>query len=392
MIDFLKDLHVSAKECNIGIIPTQFEKLNKNHRLGLKSEDIEKLFFAFYEINIFNYKEFIFSVIGNISNDRKDFLQYCFNILSNNKDNINVSDLIKSFNAEQSPSITDEKDVEEIKTLNSEFSQAINVIIEIIYSKLNENSELNFDNKKRITGELNINEDTFIKTFHIFSIFQEDDDEFYNFFSSCFELEYRKEHQKLQEEELENIKMLKSNKHLEDSNIFLNSCSEYCPVIDKAHFKNLSQMKKKLLKLDKKFFIKLNGQLAIIDSNSTKLLNFDNFSKAVKLTNVSFIKNEISYLYNIFENKNKGLVNYEYILRTLIDNNHRINSVCRIFKKLENRGNTKGKLCSKLIFNQINTNNHPDVINGNIDADEVYEDFTEAFYDNFANEDRNHGT
>ena len=382
-VSVLSELKQKNEESSIGIVPNEFEKINNNYRLGLKTEEIEKLFFAFYEINVFNYREFYFSIIDSLSEDRKEFLHYCFNVLSYSR-RLTIGDLLEEFKVDLHPNYEEENE----ERLTLEFSEALKTVASVILSKQNP-----YANEEKLKLDFEIDEETFMKIFRIQSFFYEDDEDFYNYLLSVYQIEELNSQHKNEEEEEETNKKkaAKKQKINEENHITSSIVTDDCPLIDSTQLKTLENLKKKLLKLNKKFFIQLNSNFKQVDTCNTKLLDFDGFSKAIKLTKVNFLKNEISYVFGLFENKNKGTINYDHILKTMINKNYRIAFITKVFKKLEKDSILKQDLSAFYILSRLNIDEHPEVLNGNQNANELYDDFEENLYLSCAIEKRNAG-
>lgn len=383
-INLLKELQSLANESSIGIIPNQLEKVNQYHKLGLKPEEIERIYFAFYEINCFNYKEFILSIVEDLGESQKDFFENCYRILSEDEKNeITVKDLISAFRPELDPkyeNYNDEQLEDEVDNRKQEFREAVKIIIAFFKSKLGESKPQATSNDTIVTDNL------FFGFFRIFSFFYENEDDLFSSIIELFQINQRRE--KLEKTKKEEYQSELNNKKIKekqkDEKIVLGKVkSEDAPELNKQQLKTLENLRTKLIKLNSRFFIELNKQFNLLDTNNSKVLDFDNFGKAIKLTNVSFFKNEISYIFGLFENKEKGTINYEYFLRTIINMNYRITLINQVFKKLESESITKNSLSSNYILSKMKVKNHPEVLNGNITEDEALDDFNYSLHENF---------
>lgn len=387
-VNLALELQNEASESSIGIVPEQFEKLNESQRLGLKPEEIEKLFFTFYEINSFNHKELFFNIISDLNEERKTYLSQLFNTITEGRQILPVTEFVSLYNPQFNPFIKEKLNNGEINEdeLDDEIENDSNVFlhtVQIIFGLLESKTS---DIIKYTNKEYQIEEAMFIKFFKVISFFIEYDEDFYNYCDSVFEVDkvVKGQEEKLEQEEY-NEKILKNKREKlrEEDSLILKVKSEDAPLLNKQQKQTIENLKTKLLKLNKLFFIQLHKQFVLQDYSKTKILDFECFSKAVKLTNIAFFKNEISYVFGLFENKQKGTINYEHLLRTMIDMNYRNNLISSVFNKLEKESITKNTLSSFYVLSKFKAKEHPEVLNGNENEAEVYEEFENALYDNF---------
>lgn len=385
-VSLIKEMQTKAFESSIGLIPNEFDNINKVHRLNLKPQEIEKIFFAFYEINSFNHREFLLSLIKETSESRRAFMADCYNTLAKSKD-LTVQDLIDAYKGDLCPGVRDLEGAElekEASKLNNEFMEAVRTVLGLYASKRG-------DIKVAVNYDSTVDEQGFINFFSIVSNFFPEDENFYGMLESVFQIHERKKRQKKKAEEQSEESSKKKNNSIKEELLFRPPNTDDAPALNSQQLKTLENLRTKLLKLDKRFFILLNQQFYLLDNNKGKTLDFENFSKAVKLTNVSFFRNEISHVFGLFENKQKGTINYEYFLRTMINMNFRINQISAVFKKLESESITKNVISSYFVLSKINMKVHPEVLNGNLDVEEANEEFTENLYANFGIKNRKAG-
>ncbi len=349
-IKTLKLLHslFEASDDQRTVTLKSFERINQEEKLKLKPDEIEKIFFAFYDCNSLNFKDFFMSLIDPLTKDKEIYLNYSWNILSDNKDEEDLSKIIDIFDPTKYPeSDADPNDIFE------EFSEGISIVSEVF--------PLVYDQKN---SKKSISRLAFINYYRILSLFIPNLSDLQSYIDEPFDLESIKER---------NEKSKTKDKPKKE---------EIQPInIDASHMKTLSSLKTKLLKLDKLFFVKLNNFFLSVDLQKNKLISNNLFEKAIKLTNTSIIKNEVSYLYSLFEDETSGLINYETFLRTMINMNYRIPIISSLFNSLYNK--SLNGISVKLLLNSMQADNHPEVLNGDNDKEEIFDDFEEALKINF---------
>lgn len=356
-IKFVKALRVGAGEENRGVIPKVFEEITQSFDLRLKTEEIEKLFFAFYELNSINYRGFINSVIEELPSERLATAS-----------NAAKSVLYEGITLDQ---LFEEYDPTEHPEFNESNAQEIHEFFVETFSEVYQ--------AYTPYGTQSMTLEVFIKYFNILSFFEKDTSLFDAAIKGPFTVEQRKQIRKEKKKE----------KEKEDAQHDASATENF--YIDSSNVKTLSSLKAKLIKLNRRFFILLNSQFIQLDKNRNKQLNIDEFGKALKATKVSLLKNEISYLYGLFENKTKGTVNYETVLRAMINMNDRTNIISKVYKKLESDKSNRNDINVNLIIRKYDAKRHPEVINENTTTEEVKEDFKSAISENFSQEGINLG-
>lgn len=357
LIELLKALRLSAGEENRGVLPKNFEEITQSFNLKLKTEEIEKLFFAFYELNSINYRSFINSIVEELPSDRLATINNAAKYVL--YEGITLDQLFEEYDPTEHPDYN-ESNAEEIHQFFVDtFSE--------VYAAYTPFAT------QAVTIEV------FIKYFNIISFFEKDTSLFDASIKGPFTVDQRKQFKKEKKKEKESYEAQQEVSAYETFQI------------DTSNVKTLSNLKAKLMKLNRRFFIILNNQFIQLDKNRNKQLNIDEFGKALKATKVSLLKNEISYLYGLFENKTKGTVNYETVLRTMINMNDRINIISKVYKKLESDRSNKSDINLNLIIRKYDAKKHPEVINENISAEEAKDDFKSAIAENFSQEGINLG-
>lgn len=349
-IKLLSAFRNRAGEDNKGVLPAAFEEINKKFTLNLKNDEIEKLYYAFYEVNTINYKQLFNAIIGNLSPERENVINDTLKIIYS--EDMTLDDLFSLYNAEEHPQTEKGADAED---LNADFRRNYKIV----------------NNAFSVIPSDEFNPEIFVQYYSIISFFISGENEFKATVQQPFQLKSI----------INKKNKSKKKKVTEDKGDDFNK--DECPVIASSHLKTLSALKNKLLKLNKYFFLQLNNQFLSMDKTKNKLLNFDSFEKAIKATKVGVIKNELSYIYGLFENKSTGLVNYEYFLRVMIDMNHRIPIISKVFNKLESKNIRKSDLTIEFILGQFDASSHPDIEGGDETEETILDDLEEALRMNF---------
>ena len=341
-----------AKDNNIGITPGFIEEMNSLFKLGLKIEEIEKIFYSFYSLNSFDYYEFFNIISGETVQNIKDYYSFCYDVLSKNGVN-NVNSLIEAFQS-NTEIISDDTFEEYVNCVN-------------LHHRLFSNDK--YDTKEE-SNELKI--DMFQEIFKLFNIFI-DVNQIEDFVNKSLRISERESEN--QEKQYKNELQLKEKlwkmKNKEDNQMSLSDA----PNLDKKQLQMLDSLKSKLLKLDKFMFVKLFSEFRKLDKNKSKNLTQDEFNKAIKSLNVNFFKTQVSILYSLFEVKEKGIINYELFIRTILDNHDRIQIILKAYKELEKFSLNKVNLSSKLVLKNYNTKEHPDVLDGSLEEENVKNEF-----------------
>jgi len=117
----------------------------------------------------------------------------------------------------------------------------------------------------------------------------------------------------------------------------------------------------------------------IMDDDRSGHLDPSEFKKALKDYRVAISDAEGRTLFSMFDLDGNGTISYDELLRGVVGemNDHRVQLVKRVFKKLDRNGN--GAVEVDDIKGVYNAKNHPDVKLGKKTEDEVLADFLETF-------------
>ena len=365
-LEDLTDKNNNDTICNKGISPKNFEEINIKYNLDLKTDEIEKIFFSFYELNTVNYKALFSAIIGNLSPERQKIVEECLKLIINSYSNFS-----KNYTEDENELLIDYL-----------FEMYHPESCELLINKYNSSEEAleEFKNTYEIVNDVysivspdnNLNPNIFIQYYSFVSFFTPNENEFRQLIQDAFEVNKLNEKKK---------KAVNKTKKLDNS---IESDNTIEVKLNKNSRKTLENLKSKLIKLDKLFFVKLNNQFISMDIKKNKTLTFDCFEKAIKATKVNIIKNEINYIFKLFESTADGMINYERFLKTIINSNDRVKSISNVFTVLEDQSlKKKNELFLNYILNKFDATNHPEVQNGNKEEIEVYEEFKDAIESNF---------
>lgn len=324
-----------------------FLKINEKFEFFLKNDEIERLFFVFYEVNCLNIRDFLLALFDQIPKEREKTIGNLWKSVSNNKDEIESEDLFDMYCLDSS-----QEQAEEGKESQSFESKMLLI-----------NNAFSYIKSAYISKEI------FTIYYKILSFFILSNEEFDNILKSSFSSVGTSK----------NKENPKENKGKDVDKVELN--------IDQQHMKTLSILKTKLLKLDRLIFVRLNNYFSSVDHNKNFKIDFDLFEKSLKRTNTAILKNEISYLYGLFEDSTTGNIDYQVFLRTILNVNYRISVLKDLYSKLINES-PKGKLTISYILKKYNPTNHPEVQNGNEDASDLYKDMENALKINYDQENQ----
>ena len=352
VMSLLGQLHISSGEENRTVTLKAFEIINKEEALKLKADEIEKLFFAFYEMNSLNYKDFFLSLIDKLQKDRENIVEDAWKLITNNSDEIELESPIGQFDPSDHPKLNSETSPQE---LFEDYKNSIS-LVNLVFSST--------------TDKTIIKKETFTLYYRILSFFITSLSDFQSLLEIPFELDVKRENKQ------------KSKAKPKQEEVIISKVE-----IESVHLKTLGNLKNKLLKLNRLFFVILNNQFISLDKQKNRKITLDLFEKAIKATKTSILKNEISFFFGLFENNKTGDINYETFLRTMINMNYRVPIITKVYRKIELASIKGDSLSIPKIIKLYNASNHPDVNNGSSDADEVYSDFKNAIKLNFEVDD-----
>ena len=116
----------------------------------------------------------------------------------------------------------------------------------------------------------------------------------------------------------------------------------------------------------------------LLDENSTKKINFDDFMKVFKTYRYDLSETEINNLFNYFDREGTGYINYDEFVNGLCGNlnQFRKNVLKQVFNKLDKE--EKGIITVRSIRNEYNPKGNPLVRQGKRTEDEILAEFLDV--------------
>ena len=392
--------------------PDLFEIFN-NLKLHISEKDSKILFSDFSENSKLDYSKFISALLENSLNKRREnIIKEAFKRLDNEKCGIiNLSDVKTLFNSKNCP-LVKEGDITE----------------EEFYNNFMETFQTHH-NLVRSPKIKKVNYDEFLNYYKFFSLTIEDDYLFEETLISCWKLSKSiKAHsgpkdniKKILEEPSESGKIdesqIKKNISLEGktktAKKFFEKNVEYqipygtnTEVTDYSNLlhpkgdlngiklnKNMdpiSILRRKVFARGPRSIMSLRRTFMLYDEDKNNQLSFTEFDKFIKDYRLNISEEEKKRIFKIFDLDNSNTIDYNELVKGLVGNMNLFRSriVENVFEKLDKE--KKGKINFDTIINSYDPYKHPQVLNGQRNAEEVLGRFIDIFeyHFNLLNQDK----
>ena len=411
IINFLNQLKQYDRKGDKEIsFPDLFEIFN-NLNLHISEKDAKILFSDFEENSKMNYSKFISVMIENSLNERRqNIIKEAFNRLDTEKCGIvNLSDIKNLFSSKNCP-LVKEGDVTE----------------EEFYNNFMETFQTHH-NLVRSPKIKKVNFDEFLNYYKYFSLTIEDDYLFEETLISCWKLSKSKQAYAGPKDNIKNIIQAPAEKK-EESQIIKNISLEGKPKTAKKFFeknaeyqipygtntestdysnllhpkgdlngiklnKNMDPMsifRRKVFSRGPRSIMSLRRTFMLYDEDKSNQLTYTQFDKFINDYRLNIEEEDKKKIFKLFNKNNSESIDYNELIKGLIGtmNLFRIRSVEKAFEKLDKE--KKGKISFDTIINSYDPYKHPQVLNGQRNAEEVLGRFIDIFeyHFNLLNQDK----
>ena len=390
--------------------PDLFEIFN-NLNLHISEKDAKILFSDFEENSKMNYSKFISVMIENSLNERRqNIIKEAFNRLDTEKCGIvNLSDIKNLFSSKNCP-LVKEGDVTE----------------EEFYNNFMETFQTHH-NLVRSPKIKKVNFDEFLNYYKYFSLTIEDDYLFEETLISCWKLSKSKQAYAGPKDNVKNIIQAPAEKK-EESQIIKNISLEGKPKTAKKFFeknaeyqipygtntestdysnllhpkgdlngiklnKNMDPMsifRRKVFSRGPRSIMSLRRTFMLYDEDKSNQLTYTQFDKFINDYRLNIEEEDKKKIFKLFNKNNSESIDYNELIKGLIGtmNLFRTRIVEKAFEKLDKE--KKGKISFDTIINSYDPYKHPQVLNGQRNAEEVLGRFIDIFeyHFNLLNQDK----
>ena len=411
IINFLNQLKQYDRKGDKEILfPDLFEIFN-NLNLHISEKDAKILFSDFEENSKMNYSKFISVMIENSLNERRqNIIKEAFNRLDTEKCGIvNLSDIKNLFSSKNCP-LVKEGDVTE----------------EEFYNNFMETFQTHH-NLVRSPKIKKVNFDEFLNYYKYFSLTIEDDYLFEETLISCWKLSKSKQAYAGPKDNVKNIIQAPAEKK-EESQIIKNISLEGKPKTAKKFFeknveyqipygtntestdysnllhpkgdlngiklnKNMDPMsifRRKVFSRGPRSIMSLRRTFMLYDEDKSNQLTYTQFDKFINDYRLNIEEEDKKKIFKLFNKNNSESIDYNELIKGLIGtmNLFRTRIVEKAFEKLDKE--KKGKISFDTIINSYDPYKHPQVLNGQRNAEEVLGRFIDIFeyHFNLLNQDK----
>ena len=411
IINFLNQLKQYDRKGDKEIsFPDLFEIFN-NLNLHISEKDAKILFSDFEENSKMNYSKFISVMIENSLNERRqNIIKEAFNRLDTEKCGIvNLSDIKNLFSSKNCP-LVKEGDVTE----------------EEFYNNFMETFQTHH-NLVRSPKIKKVNFDEFLNYYKYFSLTIEDDYLFEETLISCWKLSKSKQAYAGPKDNVKYIIQAPSEKK-EESQIIKNISLEGKPKTAKKFFeknaeyqipygtntestdysnllhpkgdlngiklnKNMDPMsifRRKVFSRGPRSIMSLRRTFMLYDEDKSNQLTYEQFDKFINDYRLNIEEEDKKKIFKLFNKNNSESIDYNELIKGLIGtmNLFRTRIVEKAFEKLDKE--KKGKISFDTIINSYDPYKHPQVLNGQRNAEEVLGRFIDIFeyHFNLLNQDK----
>ena len=413
IINFLNQLKQYDRKGDKEIsFPDLFEIFN-NLNLHISEKDAKILFSDFAENSKMNYTKFISAMVENSLNERREnIVKEAFKRLdTENCGIVNLTDVKNLFNSKNSP-LVKEGDVTE----------------EEFYNNFMETFQTHH-NLVRSPKIKKVNYDEFLNYYKYFSLTIEDDYLFEETLIACWKLSKSKQahagpkdnikkimqdpSEKNKSEESQIIKNISLGGKTKTAKKFFEKNAEYhIPYgtnTESTDYSNLlhpkgdlngiklnknmdpmSILRRKVFSRGPRSIMSLRRTFMLYDEDKTNQLTLAQFDKFINDYRLNIEEEDKKKIFKMFNKNNSESIDYNELIKGLIGtmNLFRARIVEKAFEKLDKE--KKGKISFDTIINSYDPYKHPQVLNGQRNAEEVLGRFIDIFeyHFNLLNQDK----
>ena len=413
IINFLNQLKQYDRKGDKEIsFPDLFEIFN-NLNLHISEKDAKILFSDFAENSKMNYTKFISAMVENSLNERREnIVKEAFKRLdTENCGIVNLTDVKNLFNSKNSP-LVKEGDVTE----------------EEFYNNFMETFQTHH-NLVRSPKIKKVNYDEFLNYYKYFSLTIEDDYLFEETLIACWKLSKSKQahagpkdnikkimqdpSEKNKSEESQIIKNISLGGKTKTAKKFFEKNAEYhIPYgtnTESTDYSNLlhpkgdlngiklnknmdpmSILRRKVFSRGPRSIMSLRRTFMLYDEDKTNQLTLAQFDKFINDYRLNIEEDDKKKIFKMFNKNNSESIDYNELIKGLIGtmNLFRSRIVEKAFEKLDKE--KKGKISFDTIINSYDPYKHPQVLNGQRNAEEVLGRFIDIFeyHFNLLNQDK----
>jgi len=141
----------------------------------------------------------------------------------------------------------------------------------------------------------------------------------------------------------------------------------------------LERLREQLALRGTRGIVGLGRKFKIMDDDGSGNLDYDEFAKGVRESNVHLTGEEMQLLFSYFDTGRDGLVSYDELLAGIRGpmNARRQALVAQAFKVLDKTGD--GTIDADDIVNTFDASRHPDVLNGKKTPNDIFHEFLDTF-------------
>ena len=413
IINFLNQLKQYDRKGDKEIsFPDLFEIFN-NLNLHISEKDAKLLFSDFSENSKMNYAKFLTALVDNSLNERREnIVKEAFNRLdTENCGIVNLSDVKLVFNSKNCPLVKEGDATEE------EF-----------YNNFMETFQTHH-NLVRSPKIKKVNYDEFLNYYKYFSLTIQDDYLFEETLISCWKLSKSKQAHAGPKDNIKNIMQAPSEKSVSDDSQIIKNISlegkaktakkffpknvEYqipygtnSESIDYSNLlhpkgdlngiklnKNMDPMsilRRKVFSRGPRSIMSLRRTFMLYDEDKSNQLTFAQFDKFINDYRLDITEEDRKKIFKLFNINDSESIDYNELIKGLIGtmNLFRSRIVEKAFEKLDKE--KKGKISFDTIINSYDPYKHPQVLNGQRNAEEVLGRFIDIFeyHFNLLNQDK----
>ena len=413
IINFLNQLKQYDRKGDKEISFQDLFEIFNNLNLHISEKDAKILFSDFAENSKMNYSKFISAMIENSLNDRRqNIVKEAFNRLdTENCGIVNLSDIKNLFNSKNSPLVR-EGDVTE----------------EEFYNNFMETFQTHH-NLVRSPKIKKVNYDEFLNYYKYFSLTIEDDYLFEETLISCWKLSKAKQAHAGPKDNIKNIMQAPSEKSASgESQIIKNISLEgkaktakkffeknaeyhipYGTNTETTDYSNLlhpkgdlngiklnknmdpmSILRRKVFSRGPRSIMSLRRTFMLYDEDKSNRLTYAQFDKFINDYRLNIEEEDKKKIFKLFNKNNSESIDYNELIKGLIGTMKlfRTRIVEKAFEKLDKE--KKGKVSFDTIINSYDPYKHPQVLNGQRNAEEVLGRFIDIFeyHFNLLNQDK----
>ena len=345
----------------------EFKKCCQQFQFNLNENEIKIAFTSFDRDNTgeIDYDEFLRTIRGDMNDFRKNLVNQVFNILDiNGNGEISFDELQTKYSANNHPEVLSGKKTENevLKEFMDTFQDTYNYLC-------------GTETDNIITLE------EFMEYYENISMTIDDDEYFEVMLTNAWNLNnqnnYKKGWSNKEEEKDIGSKNLSENYKAKFSDRRPGQTEEEAK--EEKSITALKKFKKEMISRGCSGLISLQRQFKLLDENNSKTLDFEEFSNALKDTQMNLTNDEILNIFTKFDKNGNGVIEYDEFIYELRGpmNQKRKDIVTKAFNKLDL--DRSGYVDLNEIKHNYNVNNNPDVKTGKKTEEEVYTEFMDTF-------------